>query len=77
MTNKQQPLIPATWHLLTLRKAGEVIGVSEGTIRRYIKDGRLGVYTPMGCKGEKPQPLVFQPDVMDMAAARRKVKGQP
>lgn len=59
----------------TVRGAAKRLGVHDTTVRRYIREGKIRSYMPYSAPDEEPPKLLYCPDIDQLAAARRRVKG--
>jgi hypothetical protein len=60
----------------TVRGAAARLKVHDTTVRRMIREGRIKAYMPYAAPDEDGPKLLYCHDVDQLAAARRRVKGQ-
>lgn len=68
--------IPSSMDWCTVRGAAARLAVSDMTVRRYIRDGKIKAYLPYGAPDENPPQLLYCDDVDKLAAARKRVRGE-
>lgn len=59
--------------LFTVRRAADELHVCERTVERMAEDGRLSGRRPVGREGERVPLLLWGPEVMALADAKRRV----